>query len=417
MTSLYPHIIAWTPLLFAALTTPAWAQAPLNNLDEVQQLAGEVYEAHPGAAAAQLAAGLRGASGRVPGRVQALTVAVSPALDVAPEDSMVGDSVLGLGLDVDLSRRPALARDALVAEAAAAGAASHADRHRFVLEAQRRYLAWWRAASVAAHLREDLTTFEAQLEPLRKARDRGLLSPLDEGEFEAALSQIRQEAMELERAALGHELELEDLLGQAVTLPTPAEDALRDPLGDANPWSPLLALLTNHPELRALEAEGRAAELEAEASDARPWSLGLGAEAHRDGTGATWLVGGLSLSIPLEVSDPVSVSRAQARAAASRSDRGWRQAQLEASLRRAQAAWEADALLARDMAARWLPPLERRVALMEEAAAAGQIELQRVIRARRELHEARHRHHTLLARLRSQEMRARAELQLLRATP
>ncbi len=353
--------------------------------DGVTALAEAVWATRDGARRPLLRAGWQAARDALPGRVQGLTLSATPelALDAGSTAEYAGAATLA----IELGSRSAARRAALDADWRADAAGLDARRWRFVDAVQAAYLGWRVRALERAHLVDYLAEADAELEPIRAAGERRLISRLDLADLEAEVGRIAAELDTATRDARRARARFDAVLGARCDLAAPQPPAS----GDDNPWRPLVERAARFPEIAVHDARRAALQARAQAhAAADPWVVDVGVAARAVGSAETFVGPSIALSVPFTDSEGAEAAHARAEARIEES------AALAASLRiRAELSAEAadfEALVqSRDALIRdRIAPLEARLRLVEAAFAAAQVEIDRLIRARRDLHEAEH---------------------------
>ncbi len=311
---------------------------------------------------------------------------------------------LGLGV---LARRSWTTRtDALHAEAAV-------DRQAFVERVLDAWSAWWMARELALHLDAWSVEVKATLAPLDDAVREGLAAPLDAEDLRAELATVRAEAAAARADAIRAEAHLRALLGA-----DPALDGGERHLHDLdvadldNPWTPLVAQAADAPDVRAAEARADALHAQGRALGAWRPTLEVGV-AFADGIGPFEALGVVGIQAPLRPPGLAEARQAQAQATAERRRAAWRTERIAGAWRAEAAGFDA----AQDRITRLdrevVAPLARRLERLEAAFGDGLVPADRVIRARRDHHEAEHERLVLTARLVASSARAEAVRRML----
>lgn len=314
------------------------------------------------------------------------------------------EAPLGLGL------RP---RRQWSAEAEALRAEGESDRLAFMDRVLQAWLAWWTARELAEHLGEWSAEVEATLAPLDAAVADGVAAPLDAEDLRAELATVRAEAAAARAQAVRARAALEALLGEAGV---PEADGVHVHELDVstldNPWAALVGRAADAPEIRA--AEARAAALDAEARALGTWrpvaQVGV---AWADGNGPFEPLAIVGIQAPLRPAGLAAARQARAQASAELRRAGWRTDRIAGGWRAEAVSFDADRerilRLDRDV----VGPLARRLERLEAAFDEGLVPADRVIRARRDHHEAEHERLVLTARLLDAMARAEALRRLL----
>lgn len=296
--------------------------------------------------------------------------------------------------------------DALRAEA-------DADRQRFVEHVVEAWTTWWTASELVEHLDAWSAEVEATLAPLDAAVTDGVSAPLDAEDMRAELATVRAEAAAAGAEAVRAEASLRMLLGQDAVL-----DAGDEHLHDldvahlANPWHDLVDRAADAPVVRADVA--RAEALQAQAKELATWRPVLEAGvAFADGNGPFEPLAVVGLSAPLRPSGLAAARETRALAAAEAHQATWRTDRVEGAWRAEAAGFDADHTRIDRIDREVVEPLASRLARLEDAFADGLVPADRVIRARRDHHEAEHERLLLTARLLASSARADTVRRLL----
>jgi len=390
-------------VLFWLLGWSLAADAQTLTWDEVVDAAADAWSRAEGAS---LQAEVEGAEqGR---RVAAapLSVMAGTRLGSPNNQEVVAAVQAPVGLGVRARRRWSTGAEALRAEAAA-------ERQGFVERVLDAWSAWWTAQELALHLDAWSEEVQGTLAPLDQAVDEGLAAPLDAEDLRAELAGVRAEAAAARAEAVRMAAELRTLLGAEVVLGEGGVHLHDLDAGEvANPWEALISRSVDSPEVRA--AEVRAEALQAEAKAARTWHPVVQAGvALADGNGPFEPLAMVDLQVPLRPPGLAEARVARARATAERHRSRWRAERIAGAWRAEAAGFTADqeriARLERDVVA----PLARRLERLEAAYRDGLVPADRVIRARRDHHEAEHERLVLIAHLRASSARAESIARLL----
>jgi outer membrane protein TolC len=389
-------------------------QCPVQVVDarSVTNAALAVYDDGLGDADAARVRGAGEARQSVPSRVRSLEVGAQPEFSLS--DDVPNEYSADVGLMVDLGRLPSLRRAALAAREEASSTQGAVRRWQFVVQVQDAYADWVAAEIERTHLEEYGVEAAEDLQGLRDAMRDGLASRIDVADMEAEVARIRAELAESGRRAAFARADLKRLFGTDCPLKfrEQAFESTRD-----NPWVDLLGSVAQFPEIRAIEARATQARRDAEVANAsEPWSVGLGVGGRMVGLSDPFVLGYLQLSIPLAKSSRPDAILARSEATALDRESAWTAARIRSGLEAERQRFDAIAATIETYQDEYLQPLEARVELLREARGAGQVPVERLVRARRELHEAHHRTLTLRAELHSRALRARAVRELLQAT-
>lgn len=408
-------VIAATTCAIAA-TTPASAQSkcPYSDsieIDNLTSIALAVWDQRWAERRQVTRAGQNAAIEAVPGRVQSLNISLAPeiSLEGATEtNEYIGAATIALEIgNLAEARRASIGAEWRLFEAELA-----AERWSYVDQIQNTYLTWRKHELERAHLESYLGEANAELEPIRQAQDRQLISQLDLADLEAEIGWIDAELSEAARRAKLARARLEALLGARCEL-GPVSANLEKPTRQ-NPWTPLVSLAESFPEIRAYEIRRQALQAQARAhEEADPTVFEVGIGARSIGLEETYIGPILAFTFPFQNTETSDAELARARAQSAGNAGQWASMRVRDEIR-AEAS-NFDILLDEyfQLRERYVSPLEDRVKLMTRAFKASQVEIDRLIRSRRELHEAEHRLIVQRAEIDARHLKADAIRKLL----
>lgn len=388
------HLLFFAVLgLTASISTTVFAQTecPIESVLEIENItttAQSVWNSRWASRRKTLAAGRDVAQDAAPGRVHGLN------LSLTPEFSMDGGSesheYMGAAtIAVELGNLAAARKTAIGAEWQAMDDALVIERWTFVDEVQNAYLLWRSNELERGHLEAYFAEANAELDPIRAARDRQLISRLDLADLEAEVAWIRAELADATRSAKLARSRLEALLGVRCELA--AVPAIHNEPDKENPWKPLVAQAESFPEVKAYRSRREALEARATANDAaNPMILELGVGARTVGFDANFLGPVLAITLPFQRTEAADAALARAQAQAEASAGEWAAVRIRAELDAEAANFDVLVQEYFNLREGYVAPLEARAELMHEAFKASQVQVDRLIRARRELHEAEH---------------------------
>lgn len=375
--------LALTPSGFAQATCPTQSKVEIQNLTTTAE---KVWDERYTERRRALGAGRDDAKSLAPGRVRDLN------LTFEPEFSLDGQSHEYIGaatLAVELGSLSEARRGAIHADWQALESELLVERWRFVDEVQDAYLAWRGHELERGHLEVYLSEANEELEPIRQAQGRQLISKLDLADMEAEVAWIRAELAEAGRRSRLAAARLEALLGVQCPLELPR--ATHDAPDKANPWSALVSRAQAFPEVRVYEARRAALEARAHVHEvAHPMLLEIGVGARTVAFHENFLGPVLGLTLPLQHPEGPDAALARAEAEAQKSAAEWVAVRIRSELEAEASNFDVLVQGYFELLDGYVRPLEERAALMSEAFKASQVEIDRVIRARRELHEAEH---------------------------
>lgn len=401
--------------LLCVLALQAHAQsAPYESirLDNLSEIAGTAFISGAGAGTVAEARSVAAARDELPHRLTSFETMLAPAFNIS--ENAGAESVGIVSLWFEAGPRYRREERAAAAQERAALARSESERWAFIVGAQRRYLQWWQAASVAIHLREDIDTLNNELIELERAVEDGYLPRIELLDLRGELARLRGELVGVERQAFDAAIETQRFL--AVDLPLAApEDAhphleaahrgeapdtfARAHEGD-DAWFRIAAAIEHFPTVAELRARADAQAREADLARSAPVELGVGAEVHHIAqSDATWGAAQLSVRVPLQRSERRQAAYLRGSANAAEHEAEWQAQTLNAWIHGQLDRIELLRSTIAHVESEWIRPQQERVAALEEAFSGGHISAPRLILARRDLHEALHQNIELQAEL------------------
>ncbi len=392
--------MAWWVALALAMEPVTWE----GLTDE----ALAAWETGPGAGRLEQVDAARQASRRVP--LGPDTVRAEVQVGIPEQQQLLTAAAMPLGVGA-LERRYGMAR------ADEAEATADEERWVWVMGVQDAWLAWWTAAEMAEHLDAYADDVEEGLAGFQTAVDEGLLAPLALEDLRAESVQVRAEAAAVEQQAVVLRARVHAYLGER---PLDAgEHELHDvEEGLANPWTALVARAVEHPAVRRAEAAGRAEGRRARAlSAARTPSVEAGPMWAPDNQGSMRPLLFAGIEVPLQPGVSAEQRMARGAQAAAEAEARWRVRLVEAELKAEAQAFDATVHRLQRLHDEVLGPLEARQLRLEGAFTEGLVTSDRVVRARRERHEAEHEQVQVAGQLLASVARARAMERLLGEAP
>ncbi|MCB9671144.1 MAG: TolC family protein [Alphaproteobacteria bacterium] len=340
-----------------------------------------VFEDGPGASVTARARAARDAVGAVAVGPTAVRAEAQVGLPAQRQALAAVEMPLGVGRSE---------RRWLRAEATARLAEVDSARFTWVRDVQEAWLAWWTASEIAEHLEDYARDVEDDLQGFESAVSEGVLAPLTLEDLRAESLQVRAEAAAMEQTSAVAAAHLRSLLGER------ALDAGGHALHDAepgmsNPWTPLVGRAGDLPAVREAAAREDAARRQVAALGAsRTPVLAAGPMWGPDDGGTLRSFAFVGVSMPLQpgVGPDRRVARGEVAAAAA--ERRWQERSLDAHLEQEALAWDAGRARLQRLRDEVLGPLEARQERLEGALSEGLVTADRVVRARRERHEAEH---------------------------
>lgn len=405
-------IVLVVPLLLRAAAADAAAEGPRRlTWRTLPAVGAAAFDAGPGAAAAMEIGGFARAQARAPSMVQSVVVQTQNDFGRAAGRTRWGESVTQGFLTLAAGRWQARLGAWLADERAAGDAERAAARTAYIDELARLYGEWWVAHRMAEHVGAFAADLDRALTPLREAHAAGRVSRLDllDLESEAATLAVEYEAYKrLETVAAG----AVGVLTAGTAAPDadePHDEHDERPSADLpNPWRALTAFVAAHPRIVALARRSLALRDEAAwvESVAAPVLVMPGVGFHREPTRDLW--GQVLLNVQMPTTNPSAPQREilTARADAEDVRRLWEVRVLGAALDALAADFDARARGLAHIAATLVQPLDERWRLLAAERAAGRVPWDRVVRARRALHDAMHTLTLAAAELHAHEARA-----------
>ncbi len=392
LTTLWPALaLSQTP----QTSTPDQEKCTTITWQNLQQTILDTFQNGPGQSATHLQQGAHNAQKAIPGRLQSLEISAGAEIPLGQETWTDRDQGIEASLNIRLGSLATHLRNAYQAEALATRAQSNADYWQFDDEVLTAYLEAWVQNAVVHHSQQTLAEALTELEPLRTAAEKQMISRLDLLDLESELGRLTTEHTENVRQARAATTRLAATLGQpCVQLDadkiTADAATSEDSTPKQNPWTPLLTKINTHPRVQTHNAQATAAQqFSLAARAATPWELSVGTGFFTSGFGPFWPIATLGLSIPLSNPDAPEAEILQATAASHAANARWQIRQVRAELEGLRDSFDAAAQQLESMQSAWLTPLTERQKLLEDAFTQRQVPLERVIRGRRELIDAR----------------------------
>ena len=364
-------IVAWWWVLTALAAPTGWEDLADHALD--------AWRDGPGEAVRHEVEGVAAAGARVPLGPTGVRAEVQWG---SPSQEQVLTAVqfpLGLGL---------AERRAWAGAARAASAREAADRWAWVEQVHQAYGRWWLAAERSEHLAHYQVAVAQELEGLAGAVEEGLLAPLDLEDLQAEAAWIASEAASSAEAEVVAGADVQAFLGERPV--SEASPHHHDEL-PANPWPALAERVSRHPTVVAAQERAEAVERARRALGAarRPVvEVGPMWAPDEQGQLAPLLFAGVEL--PLQPGVGPSQRAARGEVAAAQSHARWEAEQVRRRLVAEAEAYDAALRRVERLQSEVVSPLELRQGRLEQALREGLVSADRVVRARRERHEAEH---------------------------
>lgn len=389
---------------FFWLIAVAWGAAPVT-WDTVTEEAISAYGSGPGRAARLRLEGAGDARASVP--VGPVAVRAEAQVGLAEQQQVLSAVEIPLGLGTRQRRLWASLTDARRADL-------DADRWHWVQEVQVAWLDWWTATEIRDHLEEYAADVDDDLVGFEQAVQEGLLAPIALEDLRAESLQVQAELAAMDQHVQVAAARMTTLLGER-SLEAGDHD-LHDADPDAaNPWLGLAERASQLPAVRQAEATADSERYRARAlSAARLPTMELGPMWAPDASGRLTALGFVGVRLPLQPGIGPERKQALAGAAAAVAERDWLTKQTAGQLREEAVAWEATRARLLRVERDVLGPLTRRQERLEQALAEGLVTADRVVRARRERHDAEHEEVLVAGALLASEARAELVRQLLR---
>ncbi len=389
--------------MVALWLTAAWCAEPVT-WDQLTDEVLSAWEAGPGEGREARVQAAEQAARRVP--VGPESVRAEVQWGVPEQQQVLAAVAVPLALGVRERRFGAAQAQLVVAD-------GEVERWSWVLGVQDAWLRWWTAAEVAEHLDAYAQDVEQGLAGFEAAVDEGLMAPLSLEDLRAESLQVRAEAAAVEQEAAMLEAQLRAYFGDRPL--DPGEHHLHDvdEVVD-NPWTSLEERAADHPLVRRAEAEALAEKRRASALlSARSPSVEAGPMWAPDNAGnqVPFLFAGIE--VPLQPGVSADRRRARGAQAAAEADARWQARRVEAQLQAEAAAFTATQHRLRRLHDEVLEPLSTRQERLEAAFAENLVTADRLVRARREHHEAEHELVRVAGDLLASVARARAMERLL----
>ncbi|MFW6057974.1 MAG: TolC family protein [Persicimonas sp.] len=430
-------VAASVVVLGGAAPDQALAQCPVDAPlapSTVTPAAHQAYAEGQQQAHQALVEGWRRARASVPGRLRSLDATAVPELST-DGDAALNEYTADVVLTLELGQLAEARREHVEALGEQARAEADHSRWEYVFAVQEAYLDWWIAALEVEHLSEYAEEAAADIEPFEAALERERVAALDVADMRAEVARVRAELLEARQRTGRAEARLSELLGGRCRMASveprhqmaeqPADQPADQPaeqeaeqmdaaLPSDNPWEAVSERVEEFPAVAKLEARReRALAGSREAAAQAPWELSAGLGMRSVGFEEHWVLGVVGLSIPLGNPAAPEADRLQAEAIAARAEGEWQIRQLRAGLQARADQFEATVEIYEALRTEYLGPLDERQAMLDDAVDSGRVNSERVIRARRDLHEAHHKLLMLRTQLHTDQMRAGAMHQWL----
>ncbi|MCB9674726.1 MAG: hypothetical protein H6737_06390 [Alphaproteobacteria bacterium] len=366
-------------MLFAWLA--AAFGAPPVTWDNVTEAALGVWGDGPGAIDQASADGARRAARVVP--VGPTGVRAEAQVGLAEQQQLLTAVEVPLGLGVRERRYWA-------GEARALEAGAEAGRWEWVQQVHAAWLDWWTAAEIAEHLAEYAADVADDVQQFQQAVDDGLLAAIALEDLRAESLTVQAEAAATEQQARVAEVRLHRYFGDRA-LDAGGHDLHALPEGLVNPWTELIPHAPELPPVRMAEARAEAERRRAGALVAsRTPTLAVGPMWAPANDGVMRPFGYVGVSVPLQPGVASEARFARGAASAAEAEARWQAHVLQSTLEEESAAWDAARERLRRVESEVLGPLTERQERLEGALRDGLVTADRVVRARRERHEAEH---------------------------
>ena len=384
------------------------ASAPVVlTWENITQEASRTWERYEGAARDELLRGVASQRAALPGRLLSAQAMLTSQVPLPSENRRVAEHGVMGGVTVTLGDLPEKMAHALDDQEALTLASARRERWEFIARVHSAYRAWFEAATLEAHLVEDIAAARDALAPLEAATTAGQLGQLELLDLKVEIAEMTTEHNELSARERGARAELERLLGHREwRLPDAPLHASGELAGD-NPWEQLSATIERHPVLAQLRAEARSLDSRAEVlRSSQPWQLQVGAALETAGWREAWVTWQVGVSVPLSNPNLIEASELEASANAREIEVERALELLTAELSARAADFDRRRAALERLDRELITVLERRQSLLEAALEKKATPLERVLRARRQLHEAKHQRLELWLSLRASEAAA-----------
>jgi hypothetical protein len=368
-----------------------WSWAYAGGWDEVPSEVVAAWDEGAGAAAAAREAAAADAG--------AGAVAASWDLIVQSQRGYPGQDQLLLAAEGPLALGPA-GEVAWRATAARRSADGDWARWSYVDEAVDRFVAWAEAEALLGHLADWASASQADLQRGRLAAAEGLLSAVSLDDLEAELALVQAERASWSAVAAARAGAWRAWVG-----PRAVDPALLGPPPSDDPWAGFVGASPEAAASSATSSESAAAGRALSRSAAPRAQVG----ALFVGTGEGWapLAWG-GLTVPLGHPDRAEARDARGRAAAEALEATAAADRWSRALAGQSEAFVAERARHQLLVEEVIRPLTSRLTRLEEAFLGGHVTADRVVRARRELHEAEHEAVASELALRAHRLRAAA---------
>ncbi|MGM0557103.1 MAG: TolC family protein [Myxococcota bacterium] len=411
--------LTFAPVLAAVMLTSAQAAAttcpsevPLD-WSNVTKVAGSIWEDTSGQAWETRKTGTQRANNAVPGRLRALEGSVAGEFNTQGQ-SAINEYIADATLTIQLGQLQRQRHARFEAEERAIHAEARADKSSYVYSVQEAFVVWRAAALERRHLEDFLVEATEELEPVRKAHERDLVTDLDLADLESETARLRAEltdarrASEFARATLLARLGRDCALTEVDTEPLDIEEMPSLDSRD-NPWRDAIEKVEALPAVQARRARTEAMRAEASVLTAsEPLEMSVGGGFRSVGFEENFLIGTLGFALPLARPGSMESALRSSEASAADHEIDWMIQRSRAELRARADRYEALLASYARYSDELLESMRQRVELAEQALVKGHIEMDRLIRARRDLHEAFHRVVSLYTEIKAHHLRADA---------
>ena len=381
--------------LIIMMTSFAHAEPVVVTWESAPQLAEAAWSSLGEAEIEARLEGFEGAASQLPGVVKSLGVDGAMEFSVDGGD-LLGDAEIGLGVELELGDIQSSLLAANEAQRALYEAQLSSSRWSYVQAVMDAYIQWLVADAEWRELNHYQTVITEELQPLVEAAENQLMSKLDYQDIQVELGAVAAELAiaEYERAeahALLEALLLEDVEPQVAScFSVESPDFM-----SKKPWLSIGELLHAHPIFVELEGESQWLRAQAallERSNSL-WQLSPSLLYHLDPAQESWVGVGLGLVLPQQDSNGVERYQLESEALALEMRQSAELRKLESWVAGEEKRFEAAQGYLQLLTSDYLAPMQQRQVLLEEAYGSGNIAVERLIRGRRDIHEA---HHMLL---------------------
>jgi len=377
-------------MLLFCLVLLAWEEPLRLNVDNLAATAARVYREGAGREETLAARHLTEAQDRIGGPLTQIDLGLTHE-EALGDTTVPGEDTFDVALALSPPGLRAQRRRVLQAEVRTAEARNAAGERTHVSAIFHLFAAAEKVHNDLAHLQSFLVSGREIAARLAASAEEGLISQDDHLAWQAHLAVLLREEEALEGLADAAKTALSQSLGRAVHLDFGEHLHLEESFQHMdNPWTDLVALAVDDPEIRVWSASAEVAEAAASSILAENRVRVAPTLNLRDADGDRWLGLGFRTSFSLQPRRNTAWQRTRLEEDRARVRREWQQRQTTAGLRARAEAFERRLARIDVYRDQILGPLSDRVTLLERGLAEGHVDVRRLVDAREQLHEGEH---------------------------